>query len=103
MSNTQGPWKIVDWSPGHEQSDGSLIIGPNDSIVCMPMVFDDDSDGFIFHSDADAMLICASPDLLEAAQDIIEWIDDDERMSRYLPEFEALRNAVNKATGQTNE
>jgi len=94
---TPGPWSYEDNPYGHD-----AIYGADGRLIAH--VFGDDA-----QAQADARLIAAAPELLEAAQMVIAWYEaeDDhskadfyERMQMCRDSESALRAAIAKATGE---
>jgi hypothetical protein len=92
MSHTPGPWIVeedVRHYSGAEEMVGYNIVAPGDKYIAGP-------EGILPDNEADARLIAAAPDLLEACK-AAEWNSLD------LPAsvVEQLRAAITKATGET--
>jgi len=85
MTHTKGPWNLVWW--GNEQFPFPLSILANDDGAWVTR-------GGEVSSEANARLIAAAPDLLEALKIAQLWLDID---GRY--DMQAINAAISKATG----
>ena len=82
--HTPGPWKIVSsWND-------YMVEGPNGEEI----IWQDGNYGTPTISKADAYLIAAAPDLLEALQNLE---NDDESIPKHA--WDMVQNAIAKATG----
>lgn len=93
-THTPGPWRIAP----------SFAEGADHVRVCVGaenIAKVGSSDHSWSQAIADATLIMASPDLLEALQQCLAYIErDEQRHGRQLPEGKAARAAIEKATGE---
>lgn len=93
MNHTPGPWKFDKSCDGFRTvSNGSLTICTVGETDLFPQV------------ENDALLIAAAPELLEALQNCIEWLDrTGESVSEGGKEYEYVtkaREAITKAKGK---
>lgn len=92
--HTPGPWKFqeVDWQPRALKSDLLVFPAKMPSAAIALLYRDNDAD------EANARLIAAAPDLLEALQSVAlhfdEWVIDEEAFEGCLK----VRAAIAKAT-----
>lgn len=91
MSHTPGPWRL------EPCSHGGLILRRGDDNG--PLMSRHPQGGLQIVPEADARLIAAAPDLLEACRFVAKWLCDDrpigERESRgFNPKFVKANNAV---------
>lgn len=90
MSHTPGPWKVVD----------RLYVWTDDAVGCeVAKVCDENiDDDMLGQCDADARLIAAAPDLLDAVEELLiylaDWDDPDNETCQ------RARAAVAKAKGE---
>lgn len=88
---TSGPWEI-------QKAEDAYCIASVGNLVIMPTA------GKVKHdnSEADANLIAAAPDLLEALETIVKSLSDqdDEGMIEHAEQMIAARAAIAKAIGQ---
>lgn len=113
-AHTSGPWKII----GREvDDDGSvsprhIVGGPKEFQVCLleaPVIADlaQKQPGSIWDTnerkEADARLIAAAPELLEAARFVVKYADSEpdggQRVEMHRANVERCRAAIAKATG----
>jgi hypothetical protein len=92
--HTQGPWKVVDsW-------DDYTIEGPNSEEI----IFQDGPYGTPTIKEANACLIAAAPDLLEALLECLPHLErDDQHIDAagwLMPHYTKARAAIDKATGE---
>lgn len=102
--HTPGPWTVERLSSEY----GSYRIGPawkRHRAMLIPVAIDkrvDRSHGAMEHGehDANARVIAAAPDLLEAAKGLLACLADDERDATHGTQaHESLRAAIAKAEG----
>lgn len=93
MSHTPGPWTYDDESVTGSVWSGNAPSGAWPTGVCVASVLGDSAE-----SEANARLIAAAPELLEALEECLEWIRQNGR-----PPTSELRqrveNAIAKARG----
>lgn len=106
MSNyTSGPWQVK------PNSVGGPTVGPEGSVVADIRTYGGPHVGGRQHpqTDANARLIAAAPDLLEALQEVVagdaEEIEDAKRLGVPFPDemlaaYHKARAAIAKATGE---
>ncbi len=87
--HTPGPWTVFDAAKEDGISDFYGIDAPNGDAVVLY-----DREGGI-ESEADARLIAAAPDLLEALQQLVACHDEPT-----CPGLDLARAAISKATGE---
>jgi hypothetical protein len=97
--HTPGPWRIVrtsDYTSDPEDTDIQSIEGANGDSV----YFTDS--GYYRPREADARLIAAAPDLLEALRGVLDHFDPYATPGYEENEqaYEAARDAIRKATGE---
>lgn len=96
IKHTPGPWTITSWATG-------AVNGPHDRMVAS--VYGDHADcQRDERQDANARLIAAAPDLLEALRKVRDWMDDPVENMRCPVDMElasAIRIAVAKAEGRS--
>lgn len=106
---TPGSWKVggeFDGEPGVWGDDWHCarpVLGPNgEPIVWALWVQSDDELYFGFRSKADARLIAAAPDLLEASRALLRWVSvhaaNGTRLRVESVECDDMRAAIAKAT-----
>ena len=105
MKHTQGPWKIVrhmgfDFQDAEERDDPECqmgFAGPNGERVCW---FGHSADYYPTEGDepseADALLIAAAPDLLDALKDMVKFCDLFPNSEHHVK----ARAAIAKAEGK---
>ncbi len=87
VTHTPGPWSYFHDSCTQCESEGKaeyIVMGPPDGHHGQ------------FSNEADARLIAAAPDLLEACDAALHWITDIDNANRTVKQ---LRAAISKATG----
>lgn len=100
--HTPGPW-VVDYCRNYDE-----IVGPKDESIAQTGCWQDVEKP---EQHANARLISAAPDLLEAAMSVLAWYEAETNHTKE-PDFykriemcraseEALRAAISKATGET--
>lgn len=99
--HTPGPWRVGPY-PGHVESmDGRLVAG------CMGRQSAKDSDDTNAVNEANARLIAAAPELLEALEDVMERFGTQLRLQGYGREFkeemlDKARAAIAQAKGEAS-
>lgn len=91
MTHTPGPWRI---GPKHKDGTFAIHAGKASVVHCTPF---GSSNG---HAEANARLIAAAPELLEACKAIFDYYDEDDLM---VGDIEKLRAAIAKATNNEAE
>lgn len=90
MKHTKGPWVVFgDW--GIKDIDGRII-------ATFEALNDDLSNANSDESFANAELIAAAPDLLEALENLCDWFDGETRESAHS-RIDTARAAIEKAEG----
>lgn len=93
IKHTEGSWFVEKWNhPGHGEVTQVSAFSEDGNRVMRCVVES-------FNEEADARLIAATPELLEALKNLSELYDTDEGC-RNLPEYQAARAAITKATGE---
>ena len=89
--HTPGPWHVSELNAAGNFDPYSIFIEPNIAVIERKVVGQDQNDM------ADARLIAAAPDLLEAAEHILAILDHPTRSVSIL-DADKLRAAITKAT-----
>lgn len=94
MPHTPGPWHIDQLATGNLRI---RAVDQNDGLLCfVAAIYGDQIDSVVGNEvRANARLIAAAPDLLEAAKELLALMDAVPVFLRY--EFEPLRSALKKA------
>ena len=99
--HTPGPWKVVS---SYERDDAQFPVAQIEYLYVISAIEDRSLLGTV---QADARLIAAAPDLLEALSELVEIVQDaiDQRSAKYLDSFtlQPAISAIKKATGESNE
>lgn len=104
MSHSPAPWK---WDE-HQEDDchPELVAANGDCIMHFggdsEFAYEDEERGMMPQNPADAALICAAPDLLEACKDVVGSIcevDDDGNTPHY-DLIQKVKAAIDKAEGK---
>lgn len=93
FKGTPGPWEVEDNGYFYDINAGRATVGN----VCSSMSWFDNDEHRGPVAMANARLIAAAPELLEALQDALHAYD---KHGEY-PEWDFARAAINKATGET--
>lgn len=93
FKGTPGPWEVEDNGYFYDINAGRATVGN----VCSSMSWFDNDEHRGPVATANARLIAAAPELLEALQDALHAYD---KHGEY-PEWDFARAAINKATGET--
>jgi hypothetical protein len=88
--HTSGPWEVIRESL---TSSAKKIIGPNAEHICEGLSWGE-------NEDADAALIAAAPDLLEALESVIDSWQYGETPSDAAATYDHARSAIAKAKGE---
>jgi hypothetical protein len=100
MTHTPGPWKLVRLGRNlYVESDGPQAVDGRGPFVC-DMQIDECAKPFRDSVEADANLIAAAPELLEALTGIIEIGKRDMTNQKYDGYFKSAQAAIAKAKGQ---
>lgn len=99
MPHTPGPWRI-----GDVRANGEVLIHGDRQIVASAIQGHRE-----YTAEANARLIAAAPDLLDALEELRRWFDDN--VSTYEPHcspeyaemWERVRKAISKARGEQNK
>lgn len=92
-AHTRGPWQLSNATPA-----GRFVGSSPDGVLGIAMAFGDTPD----EQDANARLIAAAPDLLEACQAILTLLEQGQADTLTLEHDGAyLRAAIAKAEGQS--
>lgn len=102
MSNTKGPWAASEHGAYGDYDGNSIVILGDDLRIAVVLGYDTKE------TRANARLIAAAPELLEALEAMIEWDAREEdhaigfydRMDLCKLAFEKARGAVAKAKGE---
>lgn len=92
--HTKGPWAVLTPNPlwcGRPIDDYAITVDDHDTWICTGPTWDEDKHD---ESLANARLIAAAPELLEALLGVVAVAD------RATAEFDAARAAILKATGE---
>jgi hypothetical protein len=98
MSHTPGPWKVA-----RSSGDGKRIFVQSDLDrdnwhCCRCEVDSDDCDSKT--AKANAILIAAAPELLDACKGLMDLLTDEASEVKPGPVYEAAANAIRKAEGK---
>ena len=110
MKHTPAPWAIYFCEPGDRNGviyseslpEGSPNICEMSADVCIKSEDRRRGDKWIYSEQraADARLIAAAPDLLEALEDLLSYLEGyDADYPESLPKFDRARAAITKAQG----
>ena len=101
---TPGPWRIgslASWDGYTGRPFRNVWAGDGDEAVCIARAIGEGSGPQLSDVDADARLIAAAPDLLEALEDCVAVMDRELAGLKVIqPELSAARAAIAKATGE---
>lgn len=89
---TAGPWAEIDTN-----DDGDIYIGSTDNLVAIVTTLPFSDRRF---PEANARLIAAAPDLLEALMAVNDWLDDQSLVEPSVSR-QGIRDAIAKATEAT--
>ena len=92
MKHTPGPWQAVKWDDNADDVVGWSVVDSEGA-----MLPESEMTGDIEEAEANARLIAAAPDLLEALKICIEVLEDS---GNYPWTLEDVKEAVAKATGE---
>lgn len=90
--HTPGPWQFLP----HRASLVHSVVSQNSGIICEVYISEPDK----IAADANANLIAAAPDLLEACQQLMEFWDNGTPVHPGAEIVDDVRRAIAKATGQ---
>jgi hypothetical protein len=88
--HTPGPWSVA-------IGDGCFVVETNDAFIRF-VIHGSNQEG----DEANARLIAAAPELLQAAKDFVEWFECSRIGDKPIAELSHARAAIAKATGETS-
>lgn len=103
---TPGPWEVYDWTESMNKTNRHIGVKPCDGLdfpsdICKINTRREASDRTDDQALADACLIAAAPDLLEALELYIDDLESD--LTPFNPRYQKARAAILKARGGQND